>query len=164
MNLESMTRAELAAELAHANARIGRAYWTFTRSVRGRPPSLTVPDAYADRTAIENEQQRRKEHDTMKQQALNETLAQAQRQLAQHSVLSAQQGEASPEPASGSVVGMSSAVVELAERNAKLRNLLASAMLLINELAEETDDADVVEQCSLWCADVAELPAPVGVE
>jgi hypothetical protein len=42
-------------ELAHhrVHARITDAYWTFTRTARGKPPVLAVPGAYAERRRIE---------------------------------------------------------------------------------------------------------------
>lgn len=42
----------LRAELRVEEDRIDRAYWTFTRSARGKPPVLAVPDAYQKRAAI----------------------------------------------------------------------------------------------------------------
>jgi hypothetical protein len=41
-----MTRAELEAEAVACKAKIDAAYWAFSRSKRGKPPILVVPEAY----------------------------------------------------------------------------------------------------------------------
>lgn len=45
-------RATLYEELAYHEARITDAYWTFTRTKRGKPPSLVVPESYARATHL----------------------------------------------------------------------------------------------------------------
>ncbi len=47
-----LTRSELLSELRQCNDVIDRAYWTFTRCARGKPPVLVVPEAYKRRTEI----------------------------------------------------------------------------------------------------------------
>lgn len=39
--------------LEHAQARIDDAYWHFTRCAGARPPSLVVPEAYAERARLQ---------------------------------------------------------------------------------------------------------------
>lgn len=41
-----LTRAELEDEATACQARIDAAYWAFSRTKRGKPPILVVPDAY----------------------------------------------------------------------------------------------------------------------
>lgn len=41
-----MTRDDLEAEARSCQERIDRAYWSFSRTMRGKPPILVVPDAY----------------------------------------------------------------------------------------------------------------------
>jgi len=41
-----MTEQELLSQIADAQREIDRAYWLFTRTKRGVPPSSAVPDAY----------------------------------------------------------------------------------------------------------------------
>ncbi len=48
----SSTRSELLRELRECNDAIDRAYWTFTRCARGKPPVLVVPEAYKRRSEI----------------------------------------------------------------------------------------------------------------
>jgi hypothetical protein len=48
-----VTRDEIDAEIrAHTDA-INAAYWVFTRTARGKPPILVVPEAYARRAELE---------------------------------------------------------------------------------------------------------------
>ncbi len=35
------------------HARITDAYWTFTRTARGKPPAMVVPGAYAERSRLD---------------------------------------------------------------------------------------------------------------
>lgn len=48
-----MTRAEIDAELRLVNDQITNAYWTFTRTKRGKPPVMVVPEAYRRRRELE---------------------------------------------------------------------------------------------------------------
>lgn len=45
-------RAQLRVELLVVQARIDNAYWLFTRTKRGKPPLLVVPDAYVRQREI----------------------------------------------------------------------------------------------------------------
>lgn len=47
-----MTRPEIEAELARQEAIIDAAYWAFTRRARAKPPSVAVPQAYAERNRL----------------------------------------------------------------------------------------------------------------
>ena len=47
-----MTAQEIRDELRIVNDKINKAYWTFTRCARGKPPCLVVPEAYARRTEL----------------------------------------------------------------------------------------------------------------
>lgn len=47
-----MTKAALERELAEVQSGIDRAYWTFTRTKRGKPPVLVVPELYKRRREI----------------------------------------------------------------------------------------------------------------
>lgn len=55
-----MSRDELRAESERLKALIDEAYWIFTRSSRGKPPSMQVPRAYRRRNAIKEELRRRR--------------------------------------------------------------------------------------------------------
>jgi hypothetical protein len=46
-------REVLRAELRQVTDVIDAAYWTFTRTARGKPPILVVPEAYRRRAEIE---------------------------------------------------------------------------------------------------------------
>jgi hypothetical protein len=59
MTLRDLTDEQLAARALAVTERINRAYWTFTRTARGAPPSVTVPDAYDERRAIHAEMRER---------------------------------------------------------------------------------------------------------
>lgn len=47
-----MTIAEIEAELRVVEDKINNAYWTYTRTARGKPPCLVVPEAYARRREL----------------------------------------------------------------------------------------------------------------
>lgn len=51
--LTEAERLALEAELRRVDARIQDAYWAFTRTARGKPPSMAVPEAYKRRAEIE---------------------------------------------------------------------------------------------------------------
>lgn len=57
--LRTLTDEQLSARALAVTSRINNAYWTFTRSARGVPPSVTVPDAYEERRAIHAEMRER---------------------------------------------------------------------------------------------------------
>lgn len=48
-----IARLELARTRVHAG--ITNAYWTFTRTARGKPPAMTVPHLYASRRRIDEQ-------------------------------------------------------------------------------------------------------------
>lgn len=48
-----MTRFEILAELQKAQNEIDSAYWTFTRTARGKPPMLVCPNAFTRRAELE---------------------------------------------------------------------------------------------------------------
>lgn len=58
-DLQRLTDGQLAARARAVTERINRAYWEFTRTARGAPPGVTVPDAYEERRAITAEMRRR---------------------------------------------------------------------------------------------------------
>lgn len=47
-----MTREQIEDLLRVEQARIDAAYWIYTRTRRGKPPVLVVPDAYARRNEL----------------------------------------------------------------------------------------------------------------
>jgi hypothetical protein len=50
---QRIARLELARTRVHAG--ITNAYWTFTRTARGKPPAMTVPHLYAERRRLDAE-------------------------------------------------------------------------------------------------------------
>lgn len=54
-----MTRTRRIARLESAHRRvhagITNAYWTYTRTARGKPPAMTVPHLYAERRRIDEQ-------------------------------------------------------------------------------------------------------------
>jgi hypothetical protein len=46
------TEQQLRVELQAVKDKIDTAYWAFTRTARGKPPCLVVPEAYARRTEL----------------------------------------------------------------------------------------------------------------
>lgn len=58
--MRTLTKAEILAELCTVEATINAAYWTFTRTARGKPPCLVVPEAYARRRVLWEMLRRRK--------------------------------------------------------------------------------------------------------
>lgn len=48
---QRIARLEIAHRRVHAG--ITNAYWTFTRTARGKPPSMTVPHLYAERRRLD---------------------------------------------------------------------------------------------------------------
>ena len=58
-DLSTLTDEQLSARALAVTSRINDAYWRFTRSARGVPPSMSVPDAYEERRAITSEMRRR---------------------------------------------------------------------------------------------------------
>ena len=47
-----MTREQIGQELRAVQDEIDSAYWMFTRTKKGKPPIMTVPEAYARRRAL----------------------------------------------------------------------------------------------------------------
>lgn len=47
-----MTNRQIRAAIRAEQAKIDAAYWSFTRTARGKPPCLVVPEAYARRNEL----------------------------------------------------------------------------------------------------------------
>lgn len=58
-SLTTLSDAELHEVIREATAAIDAAYWTFTHTVRGTPPAMVVPEAYAQRTKARAELRQR---------------------------------------------------------------------------------------------------------
>lgn len=60
-DLRTLTDEQLASRARAVTERINRAYWLFSRSTSANvsPPSVTVPDAYEERRAINAEMRER---------------------------------------------------------------------------------------------------------
>jgi hypothetical protein len=55
-----VTRAQIEARLAAIGADIDALYWTFTRTLRGRPPCIVRPELYSERRELLAELARRR--------------------------------------------------------------------------------------------------------
>lgn len=60
MSLAGVSAEALRAEDERCQARIDEAYWAYTRTARGKPPILVVPECYARRREIAGELRRRR--------------------------------------------------------------------------------------------------------